>query len=260
MKNIRKVCLLVLCIIACSSANAQTEATFYTNMGSFKVVFTDTITPRNVDSFIVRINKKFYDGLIFHRVIDGFMIQGGDPLGTGMGGPGYMTPDEFSSKLKNVPGALAMANSGANTNGSQFYINLVTNAHLDGGYTVLGMVTTNFTVVQSIGHVATNSADKPLTNVVMDSVRITHLMPSVVRNIHDGIAPVIYPNPTSGVFHIDMQQIATKVEVYNMLGRVVYTQEATGPLTVDLRGQRAGLYIVRLTNVNGRSESKLIIQ
>ncbi|MCW3121418.1 MAG: peptidyl-prolyl cis-trans isomerase (rotamase) - cyclophilin family [Flavipsychrobacter sp.] len=250
----------MLSIIACCRVGAQTETTFYTSMGSFTVALTDTITPITTDSFIVRVNNKFYDGLIFHRVIKNFMIQGGDPLGNGTGGPGYMTPDEFSPKLKNVPGALAMANSGPNTNGSQFYINLVNNAYLNNHYTVFGMVTTNFAVVQSIGLVATDTTDKPLTEVVIDSIRIMKPAPSVVSNINDNAAPAIYPNPTGGVFTIDIEHVATKVEVLNIPGRVLYTTEATGPLQVDLRDQRAGLYIVRLTSVNGRSETKLVVQ
>src|SRR4051812_18058769 len=102
MRILRNLCLVTVCLLSFCATHAQTEATFYTSMDTFKVVFTDALTPRTVDSFIARINKKFYDGLIFHRVIDGFMIQGGDPLGTGYGGPGYTTPAEFVSTLKNV--------------------------------------------------------------------------------------------------------------------------------------------------------------
>ena len=261
MKNFVLISLLAVCIIGSYSAAAQTELTFYTTKGIFKTVLTDTITPRTVDSFIARVAHKFYDGLIFHRVIDNFMIQGGDPLGTGYGGPGYTTPDEFSSKLKNVPGALAMANSGPNTNGSQFYINLVTNSSLDGGYTVLGMVTYNFTVVQTIGHVATNSSDKPLVNVVMDSVRITHYAPpNVVGATAGGMHFAVYPNPARSLLNVDLPDILTKVELLNMLGRVVYSAEARGTLRIDLRMQETGLYLVRVSNANGTSATKVVVQ
>lgn len=261
MKNIKKIYLLALCIICFYNADAQTEVMYYTSMGSFKVALTDTITPVTVDSFLSRVRHKFYDGLIFHRVIDNFMIQGGDPLGTGYGGPGYTTPDEFSSKLKNLPGALAMANSGPNTNGSQFYINLVDNtSSLDGKYTVFGMVTTNFTVVQSIGHVPTNSSNRPLTDVVIDSIRITHFPLSIRSNIGNDFAAFIYPNPGSGQFNIDLPAIDTKVEIMNILGRLVYAADGKGLLKVDLRDQHTGIFIVRLTNVNGTTESKLIVQ
>lgn len=260
MNKIKKLCLLALCAVCSYTADAQTEVTYYTSMGNFKIMLTDTLTPRTVDSFIARVAEKFYDGLIFHRVIDNFMIQGGDPLGTGTGGPGYTIPDEFVSSLKNVPGALAMANSGPNTNGCQFYINLVTNTHLDNHYTVFGMVTNNFTVVQDIGHVTTNSSDKPVTNVVIDSIRITNLSTAAVSSIGNGVATTIYPNPARGMLTIDLPGITTKVELLNMAGRIVYSTEAKGKLMIDLHDLAVGLYIVRLSNEYGASESKVVVQ
>jgi cyclophilin family peptidyl-prolyl cis-trans isomerase len=206
----RKILLLTLFAIGVLRTNAQTEATWYTSMGDFKTVLTDTLTPETVDSFIARVSEKFYDGLIFHRVIDNFMIQGGDPLGTGSGGPGYSFDDEFVPSLKNVPGALAMANSGPNTNGSQFFINLITNAHLDNHHTVFGMTSVGFSIVQDIGNVATNSSNRPLTDVVIDSIRITNLYtPAGITSIA-GVGNIsIYPNPCRGIFHIQLPNIAT---------------------------------------------------
>ena len=260
MNNFKKLCLLALCIICFCDADAQTKVTYYTSMGNFDIVLTDTLTPITVDSFKVRVSQKFYDGLIFHRVIDGFMIQGGDPLGNGTGGPGYTTPDEYSPTLKNVPGALAMANSGPNTDGCQFYINLVNNASLNNHYTVFGMVTANFTVVQSIGHVTTDANNKPLTNVVIDSIRIDHPPAAAVNNIATGFAAHIYPNPSDGIFNIDLPGIQNKVEIVNMVSAIVYQTEGTGTLTIDLSGKPTGLYIVRVTNVNGVYEHKVIIR
>lgn len=260
MKNIKRLCLLALCIVCFSTARSQTVATYYTSMGKFKTTLTDTLTPRTVDSFIARVLDRFYDGLIFHRVIAGFMIQGGDPLGTGFGGPGYTTPDEFHSSLTNIPGALAMANSGPNTNGSQFYINLVTNSHLNGGYTVFGMTTDSFSVVQAIGLVPVNSTNRPITPVVMDSVRITSLYSASVRNTGKGVSAGIYPNPNRGSFTVDLPAIATKVQIVNIAGSVVYTNEAKGKLAVDLGNQPAGLYFVQLSNINGTAQSKVIVQ
>ncbi len=259
MKKLLQIGLLAACLTASDNVVAQTEATYYTNMGEFKVMLTDTLTPITVDSFISRVAAKFYDGLIFHRVINNFMIQGGDPLGTGFGGPGYTTPDEFDPSLSNISGALAMANSGPNTNGSQFYINLVNNTYLDNDYTVFGMVTTNFPVVQAIGNVTTNSSDKPLTDVVIDSIRITNI-PASVSNINNGITASIYPNPSRGVFTIELPSIVTEIEIIDMRGCMVYHTTAKGRLDVDLRTYPTGLYIVRATNGNGTWERKLIIQ
>jgi len=117
------------------------------------------------------VKRRFYDGLIFHRIIDDFMIQGGDPLGTGMGGPGYDFADEITS-LVHTPGTLAYANSGPNTNGSQFYITEVTTAWLDGGYTIFGYCEP-LDVIQTLAALPTNASDKPLTDVHMQTVEIT---------------------------------------------------------------------------------------
>lgn len=259
MKNI---ILLALFVVSFCRAGAQTEANWYTSMGNFKTVLTDTLTPITVDSFIARVSEKFYDGLIFHRVINNFMIQGGDPLGTGFGGPGYMFPDEFHPTLKNVPKALAMANSGPNTNGSQFFINLVTNNHLNNKHTVFGMTTEGFTVVQSIGAVPTNSTNnKPITDVVIDSIRITYLYTASVHNAtNTGITANVHPNPCRGVIQVDLPNMATKVTVLDMMGRTVYTNEAKGTLTIDLRNQAAGLYMLRLENEQGKAVSRVVVQ
>lgn len=259
MHYLVKPCLFAFCLIACIKANAQTEVTFYTSMGSFEVGLTDTLTPITVDSFLARVSDKFYDGTIFHRVIDNFMIQGGDPLGTGFGGPGYTIPDEFHPTLKNVPKALAMANAGPNTGGSQFFINLVTNNHLNNVHTVFGMVTTNFTVVQNIGHVATDGNDKPLTDVVLDSIRVTQF-PTSVEGSAGKRGLSIFPNPTNGLFRVVLPEISTNVEVADISGRIVFQAKAKGALKLDLRDKPRGLYLIRIANPQGRSEARLLLQ
>ncbi len=162
--------LLAITAIMCflNTAKAQTtDVRFFTSMGTFDIELTDNLTPVTVDSFLARVTRNFYDGLIFHRVIKNFMIQGGDPLGNGSGGSGSTIPDEFHPSLKNVPRALSMANKGTpNTGDCQFFINLVTNSHLDNKHTVFGMVTDSlgFSVVQAIGNTPTDVSDKPLTD------------------------------------------------------------------------------------------------
>jgi cyclophilin family peptidyl-prolyl cis-trans isomerase len=150
-----------------------TYAKFETTLGNFTVELFEAQTPNTVGNFAKLAEKNFYDGVIFHRVIDGFMIQGGDPTGTGRGGPGYQFADEIHPQLKHSgEGILSMANAGPNTNGSQFFITLVPTPHLDGRHTVFGKVVEGIDVVKKIGKTPTASGDRPVTDVVMKSVRI----------------------------------------------------------------------------------------
>jgi peptidyl-prolyl cis-trans isomerase B (cyclophilin B) len=126
-------------------------ATFETDKGTIRVELFEKQTPKTVKNFETLCEKKFYDGLSFHRVIDNFMIQGGCPKGTGSGGPGYQFEDEFDPELKHdCPGILSMANAGPNTNGSQFFITHVPCPHLDGRHSVFGKVIEGQDVVDSI--------------------------------------------------------------------------------------------------------------
>jgi peptidylprolyl isomerase len=127
----------------------------------------DPEMPITTGNFVKLVNAGYYNGVIFHRVIDDFMIQGGDPTGTGRGGPGYAIQDEFSRKNRNDRGTIAMANAGPNTGGSQFFINLVNNNFLDGKHPVFGEVVEGMDVVDKISKVKTGPADKPLQNVTI---------------------------------------------------------------------------------------------
>ena len=148
-------------------------AVFETNHGTFEIELFEDKAPITVKNFIDLAEKGFYDGLIFHRVIDGFMIQGGDPNGMGTGGPGYTIPDEFGEGLKHdSEGVLSMANAGPNTGGSQFFITLAPTPWLDGHHAIFGKVVKGMDVVRAIGKGDTDFQDKPLSKVVMEKVTI----------------------------------------------------------------------------------------
>jgi peptidyl-prolyl cis-trans isomerase A (cyclophilin A) len=152
---------------------ANRIAVFETNMGTFEIELFEDKAPATTKNFIDLAEKGFYDGVIFHRVIDGFMIQGGDPEGTGRGGPGYTIPDEFHKDLRHdSEGILSMANAGPNTGGSQFFITLDATPWLDGHHAVFGKVVKGMDVVKKIGKVDTDFQDRPLKEVVMEKVTI----------------------------------------------------------------------------------------
>jgi peptidyl-prolyl cis-trans isomerase A (cyclophilin A) len=170
---------------------AQKTATLHTNHGDIVLNLFGDQAPKTVDNFVglasgtkeytdpetgAKTTGKFYDGLTFHRIMDGFMIQGGCPLGTGTGGPGYKFADEFHPELMfSKPYLLAMANAGPGTNGSQFFITLGPTPHLNRRHTIFGEVAdqTSRDVVDEIGHVRTGFNDKPTKPVVIESVDIS---------------------------------------------------------------------------------------
>ncbi len=165
-----------------------THAHFETTLGNFTVELFDAKAPKTVANFTglaegtkewkhpktgEKHKKPFYDGIVFHRVIDRFMIQGGDPLGQGYGGPGYQFEDEFHPELRHErAGILSMANAGPNTNGSQFFITLGPTPHLDRKHTVFGRVSKGLDVIAKIGAVKTDSHDRPNPPVVINKVTI----------------------------------------------------------------------------------------
>lgn len=146
---------------------------FHTNKGEFTVELFPEEAPVTVDNFKKLAEKGFYNGTIFHRIIRDFMIQGGDPEGTGRGGPGYQIPDEFAPGLTfDEPGILAMANAGPNTGGSQFFITVVPTQWLQNHHTIFGKVVKDYDVVEALSRVQTNPFDKPLDDVVLESLEI----------------------------------------------------------------------------------------
>lgn len=146
---------------------------FTTNKGVFVAEMFEDKAPLTTKNFIELVEKGFYDGIIFHRVIDGFMIQGGDPTGTGMGGPGYKIKDEFGEGLKHDDeGILSMANAGPNTGGSQFFITLAPTPWLNGHHAIFGKVVEGMDVVRLIGVVPTDFRDRPREAVTMEKVEV----------------------------------------------------------------------------------------
>jgi peptidylprolyl isomerase len=168
MKTILLLPLIILVLIL-SGCMAPTEekankVLLKTSMGDITIQLYDDM-PITTGNFKSLVEKGFYNGVIFHRVIDGFMIQGGDPTGTGMGGPGYTIKDEFTDHNRNERGTISMANAGPNTGGSQFFINLVDNSFLDGKHPAFGKVISGMDVVDAISKVSKDANDRPLKDV-----------------------------------------------------------------------------------------------
>jgi peptidylprolyl isomerase len=161
--------ILVLAVVQAGCLGEEDEGAkvlLETSMGNITIqLYSDM--PITTGNFLSLVEKGFYDGVIFHRIIDGFMIQGGDPEGTGMGGPGYTIEDEFTDNNRNDRGTIAMANAGPNTGGSQFFINLVDNNFLDDKHPAFGKVIEGMDVVDKIVIVKTDSNDRPLEEVVI---------------------------------------------------------------------------------------------
>ena len=194
MKKIFSIALIAVCCVFLAACGGQEKkagagtaekkaaaapsvkpatAVFITNMGEFQVKLATKEAPVTCANFIKLAKEGFYKNCTFHRVIDGFMIQGGDPTGTGTGGPGYTINDEFSPKLKHdSAGVLSMANAGPNTGGSQFFITLAPTEWLNNKHAIFGKVIKGMDVVQKIGRVKTDGRDKPVQPVVIKNIEI----------------------------------------------------------------------------------------
>jgi peptidyl-prolyl cis-trans isomerase A (cyclophilin A) len=194
MRRILIVASLLSAILSNASARGQEKkgpvyATLKTNMGDIVVQLHEDKAPKTVANFVglasgtkewtdpktrEKVKRPLYNGTVFHRVIPGFMIQGGDPLGNGTGGPGYRFDDEFNPDLKHSkPGILSMANAGPNTNGSQFFITLAATSWLDNKHSVFGEVVKGQNIVDAIANVARDFRDRPMKDVVLQEVVIT---------------------------------------------------------------------------------------
>ena len=227
----KKSILSLLIIIAASMVHAQTVVTFYTTKGDFALEIFDDVVPITGGNFLNLVDQKYYDGVIFHRVIDGFMIQGGD------GASASTIQDEFDASLSNVQKTISMANAGPNTGSSQFFINLVNNTFLDfnkppltSAHPVFGEVIANFNIVQDIGKVTTGAGDKPVVDVVMDSVRRGYgLAVGIQNNFNANFQAWVYPNPVNSTsvlkIHSD-KTIEAEIQVFDAQGRIISIRKA----------------------------------
>jgi peptidyl-prolyl cis-trans isomerase A (cyclophilin A) len=198
--------VLIVMMLVPVSIQGLHFARWWTTLGSFTATLRDEIVPITANNFMSLTNSGFYDGLHFHRVVEGFVIQDGDPLGTGYGGPGYNIQDEFSPLLHHdSAGVLAMARTSApNSAGSQYYITLAPTPWLDGNYAIFGKVFEGLDVVMAIGSVPVDSNDHPITNVYIDSLRILDL----------AIYNVFPPNDTLVYYDLEMP-VPFVVEAFN---------------------------------------------
>jgi len=274
----KKLSLLFVLIAFTSITRAQTDVIFYTTQGDFTAEIYDSIVPITGGNFLDLIDQEFYDGIIFHRVINNFMIQGGDPTGTGSGGPGYSIQDEFDPSLSNVQKTLSMANSGPNTGGSQFFINLVDNTYLDynkppltSKHPVFGKVTLNFNIVQAIGAVATDGSDRPITDVVMDSVRrAAPVWTNVKKESANDFKLSLYPNPVNSASTLSVSsKYATNAAllIHDVMGKEVFSDKVSIKAGVNRIGLSAamkqitakGLYQLSILSDNGVQRVSFVI-
>lgn len=274
----KKLLLYFLFIIGSyGTINSQTVVTFYTTLGDFDVELYDTLSPITAGNFLSLVEQEFYDGIIFHRVVSNFVVQGGDPTGTGSGGPGYTIPDEFIPGLSNVERTLSMANTGQpNSGGSQFFINLKDNTFLDwdkppftSKHPVFGKVINGWEVVELIENVPVNGNDRPLTPVVMNRVRVTQ--PLSTNDFDTNNASFsIYPNPVTERSLIEINSKTaekTLFSIMNVNGAILATktiQVNEGVNKIDFSDFQidklpVGMYFMSLKNNTVVSQKRFLI-
>lgn len=168
------ILILTSCNSTTGGSNMRTKISIETNYGNMEAEIYDDLAPKTAENFKKLAEKGFYNGTIFHRVIKDFMVQGGDPTGTGMGDPGYTIKDEFHPSLKHTKkGLLSMANSGPNTGGSQFFITLVATPWLDNKHAIFGELTKGIDVLEKIGRTETDRNDRPLKEVKINKMVVS---------------------------------------------------------------------------------------
>ena len=256
--------------------NAQTIITFYTTLGDFEVELYDELKPITAGNFLDLVEQEFYDGIIFHRVISNFVVQGGDPTGTGYGGPGYTIEDEFDASLSNVKKTLSMANAGPNTGGSQFFINLKDNIHLDfdnppysSAHPVFGEVISGWDVVELIENVPVDGNNRPITPVVMNEVRVTQ--PLAINDFNESdTAYTIYPNPVTKQSIIEINSNTAEMTQFTILNtngtlisnQMILINQGINKISLSdfgIENLSIGVYFMTINNNYVTSQRRFII-
>lgn len=247
-------CCFLFVFSAFCSINAQTQATYYTSAGNFEVELREDLVPITANNFIDLVNVGFYDFNLWHRVVPGFVIQGGDPLGTGFGGPGYSIPDEFHPSLThNAKGVLSMANAGPNTGGSQFFITLDPQPQLDNSYSVFGEVISGIATVDIIAATPLNQNGDPVFPPVTDSIRITFAPVSVDPSAEPAVAILggNFPNPfqETTMIAFGLRKAApTTLNILDVQGRLLRSMDLgvrqMGDHHVDFDGRDEGGHLL----------------
>ena len=249
----------------------------HTNYGDIALKLNHDKAPKTAANFEQYVKEGHYDGVIFHRIISNFVIQGGDPTGTGTGGPGYTIPDEFDSTLSNIKKTLSMANAGPNTGGSQFFINTKNNTFLDfdkppltSKHPVFGIVISGWDTVEMIENVQVNANDRPLVDVVMDSIRVTQFPLSVWTPVDMELGVAIYPNPVDSrsIVEINSEGVMdAEVSIYGQTGALMGNRKVSlvtggNPFSLtDFRiGQLpAGVYYMTVNNGKTITRKRFVI-
>ncbi len=249
---------------------AQTQVDFYTTMGDFRVELREDLMPITAQNFIDLTEAEFYDGVIFHRVISGFVVQGGDPLGTGFGGPGYTIMDEYHPAMNHdSTGVIAMAKtSQPNSAGSQFYFSLDALPSLDETYAVFGSCIQNIEVIEAMGNVATGANDRPIVDIVMDSVRVVSGITSAVKKETQVVTIETFPNPFTESINLSyIVKTAGPVDILllDIHGQIVeqldsgYKSQGIHSMQFKTSSKLPlGSYILSIKTADGKGVKKLI--
>jgi len=264
--------LIALVVLFSTRLTAQTKVNFYTIKGNFVVTLEDTLAPITAGNFKKLVKEKYYDGVIFHRIIQNFVIQGGD------GAAGKLAiQDEFHPNLSNLQWTLSMANTGPNTGTTQFFINLKDNTFLDydkapltSQHPVFGKVTDNVNLIYQMGSVATDVNDKPLVDIVMDSVRIDPaFLVGVDKPVPNEIESLVcFPNPISNNSVITGTGFEGEItcRIFDVQGKVFISKQMVlqNSFTIPIenftgRNLKTGVYFLEISNTNKTSRLKLMV-